>query len=75
MTVEGEPWVTMKEVQDYLGVRRETVTQWINKRGLPAYKVGRLWKFKISEIDEWVRSGGAANHERLTPPTEESTGA
>jgi hypothetical protein len=34
--------------------------QWINKRNMPAYKVGRLWKFKLSEVDDWIRSGGAA---------------
>ena len=28
---------------------------------LPAYKVGKLWKFKISEVDDWIRSGGAAD--------------
>lgn len=54
-----ENWSTLKEVQAYLGIGRETVLQWIAKRNMPAYKVGRLWKFKISEIDEWVRSGGA----------------
>lgn len=32
----------------------------ISLRGMPAYKVGRLWKFKLSEVDDWVRSGGAA---------------
>ena len=26
---------------------------------MPAHKVGRLWKFQASEIDEWVRRGGA----------------
>lgn len=54
-----EKWSTLKEVQDYLGVRRETILQWITKRNMPAYKVGRLWKFKLSEVDEWIRSGGA----------------
>ena len=28
---------------------------------MPAYKVGRLWKFKLSEVDDWIRSGGAAD--------------
>lgn len=27
---------------------------------LPAHQMGRLWKFKVSEVDEWVRQGGAA---------------
>ena len=54
-----ENWVTMKDIQAYLGVGRDTVLQWIDKREMPAYKVGRLWKFKYSEVDEWVRSGGS----------------
>ena len=61
MTDNIENWTNLKEVQKYLGVRRETILQWIAKRDMPAYKVGRLWKFKLSEVDEWVRSGGAAN--------------
>lgn len=56
-----EKWSTLKEVQDYLGVGRETILQWITKRNMPAYKVGRLWKFKLSEVDDWIRSGGAAD--------------
>ena len=54
-----EKWSTLKEVQEYLGVGREAILQWIAKRNMPAYKVGRLWKFKLSEVDEWVRTGGA----------------
>ncbi|EEG77485.1 helix-turn-helix domain-containing protein [Dethiobacter alkaliphilus] len=55
-----EKWSSMDIIIDYLGVSRETVLQWINNRNMPAHKVGRLWKFKISEVDEWIRSGGAA---------------
>lgn len=56
-----EKWSTLKEVQEYLGVGRDTILQWIAKRNMPAYKVGRLWKFKLSEVDDWIRSGGAAD--------------
>lgn len=66
-----EKWADSREVQEYLGIGRETVTEWINKRGMPAYKVGRFWRFKISEIDEWIRTGGAATIET----TEEDTDA
>ena len=49
-----EKWSTLKDVQEYLGVGRETILQWISKRNMPAYKVG-----KLSEVDDWIRSGGA----------------
>jgi len=48
----------LAEICDYLGVSNDTVYKWINKQGLPAYRVGRLWKFKIEEVDEWVKAGG-----------------
>jgi excisionase family DNA binding protein len=35
-----EKWSTLKEVQAYLGVGRETILQWIAKRNMPAYKGG-----------------------------------
>lgn len=57
-----EKWSSMDTITDYLDVSRETVLQWINNRNMPAHKVGRLWKFKISEVDEWIRSGGAAEN-------------
>ena len=55
-----EKWYTLKDVQEHLGVGPETILHWITLRGMPAYKVGRLWKFNLSEVDDWVRSGGAA---------------
>ena len=30
---------------------------------MPAHKVGRLWKFHTSEVDAWVRTGGAGAHD------------
>ncbi|HMQ14297.1 MAG TPA: excisionase family DNA-binding protein [Candidatus Competibacter phosphatis] len=42
-----------------LGVTRDSIHRWIDRKGLPAHRVGRLWKFKTSEVDDWVRAGGA----------------
>jgi excisionase family DNA binding protein len=30
-------------------------------KNMPAHKVGRNWKFKVSEVDEWIKSGQAAD--------------
>ena len=54
-------WLSVEEIAEYLGVSKDTVYAWISKRNMPAHRVGRLWKFKSDEIDEWVRSGGAAD--------------
>ena len=33
-------------------------------KDMPAHKVGKLWKFKISEIDQWIIKGDAADKAR-----------
>lgn len=54
-----ESWVTAEKVAEHLGVVKDTVYRWREFKGLPAHKVGRLWKFQLSEVDQWVRTGGA----------------
>jgi excisionase family DNA binding protein len=57
--MRSEPWVSLEEIAEHLGVSRDTIYRWIDDRGLPAHKVGRLWKFKVSQVDEWVQAGQA----------------
>jgi excisionase family DNA binding protein len=54
-----EPWASVEDVAKHLGVVKDSVYRWIEHRGLPAHKIGRLWKFKLTEVDDWVRAGGA----------------
>lgn len=58
MTAE-ERWVGVEDVAAHLGVNKDSIYRWIDKMGLPAHRVGRLFRFKLSEVDEWVKSGGA----------------
>ena len=53
-----EPWVAVEDVAKHLGVAKDSIYRWIDHKGLPAHKIGRLWKFKLSEVDHWVRAGG-----------------
>jgi len=51
-----EKWVSMGEICKHLSCSRDTVKKMINIQGLPAYKIDRKWKFKISEVDAWMHS-------------------
>jgi len=59
-TAGEDRWLSVDEIAAHLGIKRETVYPWITQKNMPAHKVGRLWKFKKDEVDEWVRTGHAA---------------
>jgi len=63
-------WLSVDEIAGYLGVKRDTVYTWISGRGMPAHRVGKLWKFKRDEVDTWVRDGGAANEHQTKNGTD-----
>lgn len=51
-------WIGLDEAAEYLGIKPVTLRKWIKEeKEVPAHKIGRLWKFKCSELDDWVKSG------------------
>ena len=70
-------WISVAEIARHLGVARDTVYRWIDSRGMPAHRVGRFWKFQLSEVDAWVKSGdadtsnGAGSDERIGDATKQ----
>jgi excisionase family DNA binding protein len=53
-----EPWASVEALTAHLGIARDTIYRWIETKGMPAHRIGRLWKFKLSEVDAWVRHDG-----------------
>jgi excisionase family DNA binding protein len=75
-----EPWVSVDDIAAHLGVRKDSIYRWIEQRGLPAQKIGKLWKLKLSEVDQWVRARGAdadspARFPQRTSPVKRSSSA
>lgn len=56
----AEQWVSVEQIAQHLNVKAFTIYKWLERKTMPAHKVGRLWRFKVSEVDQWVRCGDAA---------------
>ena len=52
--MHDENWNSLAEIAEYIGVSKDTIRNWIKKNNMPAHKIGRLWKFKKSEVDIWI---------------------
>ena len=64
MTDDGR-WLSVEEIGEYLGVKRDTIYKWITRHNMPAHRVGKLWKFRTKEVDHWIHSGKAAQRAKL----------
>ncbi len=59
-----ERWMSVIEIASHLGISKETIYRWLELQKIPGHKIGRLWKFRASEVDAWVLAGGAKDDEQ-----------
>lgn len=62
--MQNEKWVSMEDICSHLDCSRDTVKKMIKKQNMPAYKIDRKWKFKISEVDAWMRCNNRVDQKR-----------
>lgn len=76
MAETDDRWLSADEICKHLGIGKDAVYKWIDKHGMPAHRMGRLWKFKKDQVDAWVEAGGAAtgatDDQTETMPVEEN---
>jgi excisionase family DNA binding protein len=54
-TVEYEQLMNDAEAAVFLGgLHRKTVQRMARQRQLPAYRIGKYWRFKASELSAWL---------------------
>ena len=68
-----EGWVGIAEVAVHLQVAKDSIYRWVDAKGFPARRVGRLLRFRLSEVDEWVKNSGESDSE--SRPASETTGS
>lgn len=47
--------MTVREVAEYLRVTDKTIYRLLRRDGIPAVKLGHLWRFDKGAVDEWLR--------------------
>lgn len=67
-----EGWVGIEEVATHLKVAKESIYRWVDAKGFPAHRVGRLLRFKLSEVDEWVTASGGDDSASASAKTPEA---
>ena len=48
--------MTLQGVADYLRVTRSTIHRLLKRNEIPAFRIGRHWRFNLEEIDNWCAS-------------------
>ena len=59
-----ERWISLEEIAKHVGCSKDTIRAWIKKGTIPYHKVGRMYKFRISEVDAWIESGQSADADK-----------
>lgn len=61
-----ERWVSLEDIATHLDICKDTIRAWIKKGTIPYHKIGRQYKFRVSEVDAWVESGRSADADKQT---------
>ena len=61
---EIERWLSLGEISKHVGCSKDTIRAWIKKEAIPFHKVGRQYKFRLSEVNAWIESGKSADADK-----------
>lgn len=55
---EFEPFITIKELSLLLQIPIKTIYKWVSESSInkfPSRKIGRHLRFRLSEVDDWLK--------------------
>ena len=62
-----EGWVGVEEMPAHLRVAQVSMYRWVESKDFPAHRVGRPFRFKLSEVGDWVQNRGAPDPNANSP--------
>lgn len=63
-----EQLMNIKEVANYLQVKESTIYTWAQNGRIPAFRLGRLWRFRRADLDTWLENQRLPLAEQESPP-------
>jgi PTS system nitrogen regulatory IIA component len=63
-----EPLMGVRELSEFLQVDMSTIYIWSRRGQIPAMKVAKMWRYRRSEIEEWLNQRRSQPFEREVPP-------
>ncbi|MGD0445511.1 MAG: helix-turn-helix domain-containing protein [Edaphobacter sp.] len=52
-----EPLLNLEEAASVLGMHWKTLERMARDRKVPAFKVGKRWKFRLTSLNAWLEDG------------------
>jgi excisionase family DNA binding protein len=68
-----ETLMTLQEIADYLRVTRSTIHRMLKRNQIPAFRIGRHWRFNVEEIDNWCSSSVMSKEPKADVQTDVET--
>ncbi len=56
MQIEFEALVDSQEAAKLLGIHPKTLQRMARRGDVPAIRIGKFWRFRVSELDTWITS-------------------
>jgi excisionase family DNA binding protein len=47
--------LSVEELAVYLGLKKQTIYNWLNQGRIAGIKIGKVWRFEKSDIEKWLR--------------------
>jgi excisionase family DNA binding protein len=64
----AERYITVTDVAKYLNVKKSMVYVAVEEHGLPVARIGRHFRFKLSQVEAWAAGDRAKPALAATPP-------
>ena len=47
--------MSVEELANYLGLRKQTIYNWLHQKKISGIKIGKVWRFERNEIERWIK--------------------